>query len=164
MLGMLSQISVAQSWPFLAPAFLHFRSIFRIFWQGSPRNFAKQEQKKEVENGAKMGTLSTYPGPKHKKEAKMRFVCRFRCTWCTLGLHGRSLPCHRHMPMLTQFNPTLHRGTKGNKSMDLYSIYVIQACITLLYDRLVPRAPCAHNRALIRIHGHDGRGAPAGLQ
>ncbi|KAJ7215071.1 hypothetical protein GGX14DRAFT_392328 [Mycena pura] len=38
---------------------------------GSPRNFAKQEQKKEVENGAKMGTLSTYPGPKHKKEAKV---------------------------------------------------------------------------------------------
>ena len=75
--------SVAQSWPFFAPAFLHFQSIFHIFWQGSPRNFAKQEQKKEVKNGAKMGTLSTYPRPKRKKGARRRFSWGF----CVFHVH-----------------------------------------------------------------------------
>ncbi|KAJ7192162.1 hypothetical protein GGX14DRAFT_406559 [Mycena pura] len=42
------------------------------FNNGSPRSFAKQEQKKEVKNGAKIGTLSTYPGPKRKKGARRR--------------------------------------------------------------------------------------------
>src|ERR1700761_5284040 len=110
-------ISVAQSWPFLAPAFLHFSVHFSHFWQGPPRKFAKQERKKGGKNGAKMVTLSTYPWRKRKKEARMRFGCRFRHTWCTLGLHGRSLRRRRHRSMLTQVNLTFHRGTKGNKNL-----------------------------------------------